>query len=85
MATSDVGRQGDPHLGLYGVLGSAVESFDPQMLFDPAKEQFHLPARAIELGNDQGREEKVVGEKNQGQVSSRVDVVNSPQQFGVQT
>jgi hypothetical protein len=40
------------------------------MLFDPAKEQFHLPARAIELGDDEGWEKEIVGEENQGQFFS---------------
>jgi hypothetical protein len=31
------------------------------MLFDPLEKQLHLPAAAIEVGNRDGRQEKVEG------------------------
>ena len=63
----------------------AVESPDTQMLFDPAEEQFDLPAGAVELRDDQGRELKIVGEKDQAQVFLGVEVVNAPQGRGIAT
>src|SRR5580698_43700 len=50
-----------------------------QMLFDPAKEQLDLPARPIELRNEQGRQVKIVGEKNQAQVLLGIEIVDAPQ------
>jgi hypothetical protein len=47
----NVDRDSDPNLSFDGVLGSPVKSLDSQVLFDPAKEQFHLPTTAIQLGN----------------------------------
>ena len=46
----DVHADRHPHLCFHGVLGSAVEGADMQMLFDPAKEQFDLPAGAVGVG-----------------------------------
>ena len=43
----DIHRQGDPDLGEYRVFGGAVERFDPQVLFEPTEEEFHLPTAAI--------------------------------------
>jgi hypothetical protein len=49
----DVHRDGDPDLGLEGVLGGAVEGLDPQVLLDPFEEEFDLPPTFVQLGNDQ--------------------------------
>ena len=43
----DVDADGDPDLGLHGVLRVAVERFDAEVLFDPFEEEFDLPATAI--------------------------------------
>jgi hypothetical protein len=36
-------------LGLHGILGCAIESLDPEMLFDPLEEQLDLPTAAVQL------------------------------------
>ncbi len=56
-----IDRDGDPDLSLQGILGSAVELLDAQVLFDPFEEQLDLPTAAIELGDRQRRQAEVVG------------------------
>jgi hypothetical protein len=51
-------------LGLHGVLRCAIEGLDPQVLFDPFEEQFHLPAAFVDLGNGQSRKREVVRQKH---------------------
>ena len=53
-----------PNLRLHRVLAGAVEHFDSQMLLDPLEEQFHLPALAIQVGNQCGLENEVARQKN---------------------
>lgn len=53
-----------PNLRLHRVLAGAVEHFDSQMLLDPLEEQFHLPALAIQVGNQCGLQNEVVRQKN---------------------
>jgi hypothetical protein len=60
-----INRDRDPDLSAQGVLGSAVEILDAQVLFDPLEEQFDLPTAAIELGNSQWWQAEVVGEKDE--------------------
>ncbi len=47
-------------MSLYRVLRGAVESLDVQVLFDPAKKQFHFPTCPVQLGDSQGGQEKIV-------------------------
>ncbi len=42
-----------------------------QMLFDPFKEQFYLPAAFIQQGNGEGRQKKAISEKDQNAYFSR--------------
>jgi hypothetical protein len=53
-----------PNLRPHRVLAGAVEHFDAQMLLDPLEEQLHLPALAIQVGNQCGFENEVVRQKN---------------------
>ena len=55
------------------------------MLFDPAEEQLDLPAGAVELRDEQGRQVKIVGEKDQAQVLLGVEIVDAPQGCGIAT
>jgi hypothetical protein len=69
--------------GLDRVFRSAIESFDSQMLFDPSKEQFHLPTTLIELSDCERRQEKVVGgEKHPPFLSRKVVVTHSVKPLG---
>jgi hypothetical protein len=60
-----VGGYGNPDLRLHRVLAGAKEHLDTQMLFDPFEEQLHLPALAVQAGNQFGAQSKVVGQKHQ--------------------
>ena len=44
-----IDRDGNPDLRLHGILGSTEERFDAQVLFDPSKEEFDVPATAVKL------------------------------------
>ena len=46
-----VNGDGNPDLSFYGIFRCTVERLYSQMLLDPAKEQFHLPAASVEIGN----------------------------------
>ena len=45
----DVNRDGDPDLGLHGVLAGTEERLDPKVLLNPFEEEFYLPAALIDL------------------------------------
>ena len=60
-----VGRYGNPDLRLHGVLAGAKEHLDTQMLLDPFEEQLHLPALAVQVGNQLGLQCEVVAQKHQ--------------------
>ena len=51
-SNQNVGSDGAPHLHLYRVLAGAQKFLDTQMLLDPLKEQFDLPAVLVKVGND---------------------------------
>src|ERR1700730_6401603 len=73
----DVGADGNPDLGLHGVLGRAIKGFDAQMLLDPFEEQLHLPAALVQLRNRQCVQDKVVGEKDQTLAGIRIDILDA--------
>ncbi len=56
-----------------------------QRLFDPAEEQFHLPASTVDLHDGRGLELKIVAQKNQARALLGVEVVNPPQERGIAT
>ena len=47
----DIGGYGNPDLGLYRIVGGAVECLDTEMLLDPFEEQFDLPSALVEFGD----------------------------------
>ena len=53
-----VGRYGNPYLRLHRVFAGAEEHLDAQVLLDPFEEQFHLPALAVQVGNQLGLQDK---------------------------
>lgn len=69
----------DPHLGLHGILGSAEERLDAQVLFDPFEEKFHLPPALVQLRNCQSREAEIVGQEYEPVAGLRVEVTDTPQ------
>ena len=53
------------------------------MLLDPAKEQLHLPATLIELGDGERGQEKIVGEKHQAVLTQSIVIMNPPKPVGI--
>ena len=53
------------------------------MLFDPFEEEFHLPAAFVELGNREGWEHKIVGQKRESFSRFGVEVTDAPKFFGI--
>lgn len=78
-----VNRDGHPDLRSYRVLRCPVKRFDPQVLFDPAEEQFHLPAELVEFGDGQRGLKKVV--RQEGQVAVILPIVepHPTKMFGI--
>src|SRR6266508_506914 len=74
---------GNPNLGSDRIFRGAVKGFDPQMLLDPPKEKFHLPATPIELSNRESGQEKIVGEKDQPLFARNIVVTHSAKAFGI--
>ncbi len=62
----DIDRDGDPYLGLDGVLGVAEEALDAQVLLDPFEEQLDLPAAFVEPCDGERRQGEVVCQKHRG-------------------
>src|SRR5947208_7089727 len=79
----DINADGDPDLDFDSILRSTVKGLDPEMLFDPAEKQFHLPACTIQLGNGQSGKMKFVGEENEPQVFLGIKVVDATKRSGV--
>lgn len=80
----DVDADGDPDLGLHGVLGVAVEAFDAEVLLDPFEEEFDSPTGAIELGDGEGGEVEVVGEEDESAAVFVVVEGDASERFGVE-
>src|SRR6202035_1503386 len=77
-AQQQVGDQGGEDLGADGVFGTAEEGADFEMLLDPAKQQFDLPALAVERGDLAGRPAQVVGQ--QGEQTAILSAQDDPAQ-----
>jgi len=78
-----VGGHGAPDLRLDRVLAVAQKLLDAQVLFDPFKEQFHLPAAFVQRSNGQGRQGRVVGQEDQSLFGCWVPEPDTAQVFGV--
>ena len=61
----DINRNGHPNLRPHGVFRGSIERLDSQVLFDPAEEKFHLPAKFVELGDRQRGQKEIVCQKGQ--------------------
>jgi len=77
-----INRYGYPYLCFHGILGSPQKRFNPQVLFNPAKEQLDSPTKLIEHGDGQRRKNKVIGQKDQVSVVLPVIEPDTPQLFG---
>ncbi len=78
-----VNGDGDPHLDTHGVLRSAVEGLDSQMLFDPFEEEFDVPTATVKLGDLQRRFGEIVGEKHIPLFGFRIAETDSAQHLGI--
>lgn len=79
----DIGGDGDPDLGLYRIVGSAVEGLDSEMLLDPFEEQFDLPSALVEFGDGRRRKDEIVGQKNELFFLFGVEVFYTTEFFGI--
>ena len=72
-------REGNPDLGEHRIFGCSVERFDSQVLFEPAEEELHLPATAIQVGHGNGGNREVVGQEGKAFVRFRIDELHQAQ------
>src|ERR1044071_128461 len=79
----NVDGDSNPDLSSHRILRGPIESFDAQMLFDPAEKQFDLPTTSVQFGDRHRRQEEVVGEKHQTFLSRAIEVAHPAQSFGV--
>src|SRR5574340_959032 len=78
-----IGGHGHPYLALDGVLGSAEEPLDAQVLLDPLEEQLHLPAAFVQSADTQGGDAEVIGQEHQRLSGFRVLVADAPQSLWI--
>ena len=78
-----IDRHRDPDLRLHGILAGAIESLDAQVLLDPPKEQFHLPACLVDLGDRQRRQREVVRQEPEPLAGGAIEIVHAPQRIGI--
>ena len=74
---------GDPNLRFYSVWRRAVEVFDPQVMFDPFKEQCHSSWRFVKWRDGQGRQSEVVGQENEPFFDLGVVIADASQRVGL--
>ena len=67
----------------HSIFRGAVEGFDSEMLFDPAKEQLDLPTTPVQVGDGEGRKQRVVSEKNESLARVWIDITDTPEPFGI--
>lgn len=67
----------------HAVEGSAVESAQAQVLLDPAEEQLDRPSPAIDLGDDQGIQVELIGDKDQRLAGLRIHKADTPKLLGI--
>lgn len=76
----EISADGDPDLGLHGVLGTAIECLDAQVLFDPLEEELDAPSRLVDRSHCLGRQRKVIGKEDQILSGIRINKVDPPQE-----
>ncbi len=78
-----VNADGNPDLGLDGVLGCSIESLNVKILFDPFEKEFHAPTALVKLRNRQSRKRKVVGEEDEAFLGIRIQVTDAPKIYRI--
>ena len=64
IAQKQIGDKSDPQLGQQGVLRSADEAFDLELLLDGFEEEFDLPAVFVKLSDGFSGPGEVVGQED---------------------
>jgi len=80
----DINADGNPNLGLDGILGVAVEAFDVEVLFDPFEEEFDTPTGTIELGDGERRQVEVVGNEDEFAMMLGIVETHSTERFWIE-
>ena len=80
----DVNADRNPDLRLHGVPRSPIERLDPQMLLDPSKEQFDLPATSVNIRNCQCGQVEVVAQEHQPSARLGIAINHATQGIGVE-
>ena len=78
-----VGTDGNPDLGLYGIGRLSIEGLDLEMVLDPLEEQFDLPALAVDLGDCGCRQGQMIGQKDEAFVPRLIDETDAAQPLRV--
>src|SRR4051794_26109824 len=73
----------DPDLSLDGVLGSAEEGLDAEMLLDPFEEEFDLPTTLVERANRCRWKLEMVRQKHQCLAAFRIFETDAPEMVWV--
>jgi hypothetical protein len=73
-----VGADRRPDLDPNRVVGVTDKAADPQVLLDPAKEQFDLPPRLLNFGDFEGGQGEVVRQKDQGGFTFGIEKSDTP-------
>lgn len=79
----EIDANSDPDLGLHGVLGRAVKSFDPEILLDPFEKQFDMPTTLVDAGDGYCGQPEMVGNEDQTPACFRIDEADSSEFPGV--
>src|SRR3989337_4492210 len=78
-----ISTDSNPYLGLDSIGRCSEERLDPQMLFDPLEEQFHLPTTAINICAGLGRDKEVVRKNHQALGSFGIVIPYPTQRIGI--
>jgi len=78
-----VSAQGAPDLDAHSVGRIAEEAVQAQVLLDPPKEQFDLPAAFVQQGDGQRGQVELVGDEDQTQPGLRIEKTDPAQRLGV--
>ena len=79
-----IGANRNPDLCLHSVRRSPIKRLDSQMLLDPTKEQFHLPATSINVRNRQRWQVEIVAQEDKPLARLDVAVDHATQGIGVE-
>ena len=83
IATRTYEADRDPNLGPDGVVGSAVEGLDAQVLLDPLEEELDVPAAAVQLRHLPSTQAEVVGQQGDRLARLWIAGPHAPQGFRV--